>query len=684
MIVLFTYGISITGFSQEDNEKNEIKVIARVQTDKVLLRWAATTPSSWLRGNKYGYLIERYTVLRDGNLLNPPEKKSLATAIPMPLEQWKEAVEKNDYAAIMAQALYGETFEVEETQGGLAQIINKSREIEQRFSFALFAADLNFEASKMAALGYEDVDIKNNEEYLYKVISLVPEELMKIEPGIVTIKIKEAEPLPAPIDLIAVPDDKNILLTWEYAMFKSIYNAYFVERSENGIDFKRLGGDTPLVNLNDKPGAPARRMFYVDTLSQNNKTFHYRVIGVSPFGEQGTPSEVVSAQGIKKLSSVPHISRHEFDNNGGVIINWDFAKETENEITGFELNWAAQEKGPYKVVKTGIPASSRKTTYAEPEPSNYFRVTALGKNNQKTTSLTAFVQTIDSIPPAAPIGLLGTVDTLGLVKLQWEANLEKDMLGYRVFRGNLDKEELSQITIDPINRTTFIDTVQVKSLNSSVFYQIVAVDKRFNMSDYSEKLRLKKPDVVPPSSPVFKGYKVDPKGIYLKWINSTSDDVVAHKLFRQRMDQSEKGWLPIFETDTITQYIDSSIESGIKYRYAIFAEDDSGLQSVPSTPITITSQTSTDEDLIKGFSLVADRVNKNISISWRKLPEDVLEITIYKSKKDEKPILFKQMPNSTNKVIDNSISPGNTYVYSLKVITKQGNHSKMKTKEVIF
>ncbi|GAA4279018.1 fibronectin type III domain-containing protein [Aquimarina mytili] len=675
----------VFGQSSDDEIKNEVRVVARVQKGKVLLRWAVSTSSAWLKANKHGYKIDRYTVSRDGQLLSPPVKTTLTSVplLPYPVAQWEEAVNTNDYAAILAQALYGEGFQVEQMEGGLAQIINKSREIEQRFSFGLYAADMNFEAAKMGGLGFEDTNIVSGEEYLYSVETLVPVDLLKIEPGSVSVKVKDPEPLPVPLDLYAVPNDKNILLTWEYEMFKGIFTSYYLERSENGNDFQRLG-DTPLVNLNDRPGSPAKRMFYVDTLSQNNKTYYYRVKGISPFGEISPPSEVVSGQGIKKLSAVPHISRHTFDASGGVNIQWDFPKETENEITGFELDWAAQEKGPYKTVKTGISKSSRNTTYSEPEPSNYFRVTALGKNNQKTTSLTAFVQTIDSIPPAAPVGVVGIVDSLGVVKLNWTANTEKDFLGYRVFRGNLEKEELSQITISPVGENTFQDTIQVKSLNSKVFYQVVAVDKRFNMSDYSEKLALKKPDVVPPSSPVFKEYKVQRKGVFIEWINSTSDDVVSHKLYRQNVKMSEQGWQSIFVTDTVTSYTDSSVEAATKYRYAIFAEDDSGLQSAPSTPITITSQKSTDAELIKGFSLVADRVNKNISISWRKMPKEVIEIIIYKSKKEGKPVLFKQMPNTINRIVDSSISPGNTYVYSLKAITKNGNHSKVETKEVIF
>ncbi len=688
IFLFLTYCCGLSSISQtNDTDVPEIMILARAQTGKILLRWAPTNASAWMKNNKYGYTLERYTIKKDGKLISPPNKKVVLETmlVPDPLEAWEEEVNKNDYAAVLAQSLYGENFEVESMeQGGLAQIINKSKEAEQRFSFALFAADMNFEISKKAALGYEDTSVIAGEEYLYRIKSLVPIDILKIEMGSVVINTTTLEPLPKPIDLIAVPDDKNILLTWEYRMFKSVFTSYYVERSENGKDFKRLGDDTPLVNLNDKPNAPARRMYYVDTLSQNDKTYYYRVKGISPFGEQSPPSEVVSAQGVKKLAAVPHISNYRLDDTGGVDVFWEFSEEAEKQITKFELIWAPQERGPYKVVKTDIPVTSRTTKYKDLTPSNYFKVMAIGKNNQKTTSFSEFVQTIDSIPPAAPMGVKGVVDTLGVVNLKWEANTEKDMLGYRVFRGNLENEEVSQLTVSPIQANTFIDTVQIKSLNSKVFYQVVAVDQRFNMSEFSEKLALKKPDVVPPSSPIFSTYKVIEDGIFLQWINSSSDDVVSHQLFRQKVAEAHKGWQLVYKTDTITKFTDHTAQSNAKYRYAIFAEDDSKLKSAPSTPITVNYVNKIKKDFINGFAAIADRVNKNITVSWRKMPNEVVELMVYKHKKEGKPVLWKQIPAKINKLVDASVNPGSVYVYTIKAILSKGQYSQTKEVEVSY
>ncbi|WP_235015808.1 hypothetical protein [Aquimarina sp. AU58] len=661
-----------------------VKVISRIDDDKIMLRWAASNPQTWQKANAYGYTIERFTIKRNGVKLPHPEKKILTSTpiLPNPLETWESFIETNDYAAIIAQALYGEDFEAGNMQeGNFARIVNKAKEIEQRFAFALLAADMDFEIAKKAGLGFEDTTVNEGEVYFYSVKTAIPEGILVVESGTVYADFSKKSELPTPIDLIAVGQEKSILLTWEYEMFKTVFTSYFVERSDDGTDFKRLG-DTPLVNMNGKPGTP-RRMYYADTLSQNNKTYHYRVVGISPFGKQSPPSEIVTGQGIKKLEVTPHISKTEFDASGAIQVYWDFEKAAEPEITGFELNWASQEKGPYTVVKKNIQPHDRQTTFNEVDPSNYFTISAIGKNNQKTTSFAAFAQTIDSIPPLSPVGLRGTVDTLGVVKLQWTANTERDILGYRIFKGNLEKEELVQITVSPVLKTTYTDTVQVKSLNKKVFYQVTAVDRRYNMSKYSEKITLKKPDIVPPSSPIFSTYEVKEDGVYLYWINSSSNDVSGHRLYRKHIAEANKGWKLIFKTDTITSYTDANAKSGEHYQYAIFAIDESGLQSSPSTPLTITMQRNAPQQVVKNFKGVVDRLVEKIDLSWKITGEQVSEVWIYKNVKSSMPVLWKQLPTSITRITDTHVSPNTEYTYLLKAILKKG-YSTLETVNITY
>ncbi|MCR1026988.1 hypothetical protein NQT66_19380 [Cellulophaga baltica] len=686
LVISFFFTVMFCFAQQQDSIATPtIQVIARAQQNKILVRWAPTDAVIWQRANTYGYTLERFTVYRNGKRLDTPEKKQVATHIlkPAPLASWEGLALANDNAAILAQAIYGDDFEIGSEEGQLMAVVNKVKQLEQRFSFALFAADMNFEAAKLAGLGFEDSSVKSNEGYLYQINTAIPSDLAVVKEGVVYIDASETDALPVPIDLAGVFKDKEVILTWEYELFKSVYATYYIERSEDGTHYKRLG-DLPLVNLNNTEHSPTKRMYYIDTLAQNNKQYHYRVSGISPFGEEGKPSKAIVGQGQKALSATPFIINHELLVGTGAKIYWDFPKEKENEVATFEIRAASKDNGTYKILKDGISPQTRTGEIAAPFSVNYIKVIAIGKDSTETASFSALVQLIDSIAPAKPTGLRGVVDSLGVAIISWEPNMEKDILGYRIFRGNLKDETYAQITIDPLQTNQFIDTVQLNSLNTDVYYTVVAVDHRFNTSVYSEVLELKKPDIIPPSAPVFKNFKVLHTGVSLSWISSSSTDVTKHQLFRKSTKASGI-WELVFETkDTITHFKDTELTAATKYTYAIKAVDESGLSSEDSPTITIKTASNTEDEVIKNLHAVVDRDHNTIRLYWRKLPDRIKELVIFKSKKDGKPITWKQLPAALTEIIDKNISPSNRYIYQIRPVFEDGSYGYLETLEVNY
>ncbi|NJK94454.1 MAG: hypothetical protein HC905_05555 [Bacteroidales bacterium] len=76
----------------QDTVRYGIKVIARAKTDSVLLRWAPLNYESWQHGMKTGYMVERYTMLRDGKM---PDNKQKVILTPQPVkiydrQQWEK------------------------------------------------------------------------------------------------------------------------------------------------------------------------------------------------------------------------------------------------------------------------------------------------------------------------------------------------------------------------------------------------------------------------------------------------------------------------------------------------------------------------------------------------------------------------------------------------------------------
>ncbi|WP_275615729.1 fibronectin type III domain-containing protein [Flagellimonas yonaguniensis] len=685
--------------------------MARPQKDgKIMLRWAVTTPVAWRQLNEYGYELKRYTVTKNNRTLPIPTEKTIGIFLPKLLEEWMPLVESNDNAAVMAQSIYGEGFDVE-GMDQLSAIINLAEEQEQRFTWGLYAADQDYEVAQMAGLGFVDHEVEPNEKYVYKITSLVPENLMKIKEGGVFIGLQDYEDLPKPLDLAVVFFDGKSMLSWNYAIHNQTYNSYFIERSVDGNNFRILN-DLPLTNLNNSDKTDPLRMFYTDSIA-NGTTYYYRIRGKTPFGELSPVSEVVSGKGEKKLPYVPHITTKYYEDDKTVLLEWEFMEEGNDMITGFELNQSDNVDGIYKAVVKNIPPEARRVRYDSLMPTNYMAITALGKNGSKRTSFPALVQPVDSIPPAKPKGFTGVVDSLGVATLTWDPNTEKDMLGYRVFKGNNKNEEYSQLTVSPHESTTFYDSVSVKNLNSKVYYQLIAVDQRFNMSEPSEILELKKPDFIKPTQPVFKSYKIIEGKVHLTWANSSSDDVIKHELYRK--ESTSNDWKLVYSVDS-KQYTDSSMQStaqlptdslptaqlptaqlptahwideniteGEQYSYTLIAIDDSALESDPAPPLTVIVPKTSLYPPLQGLYGEADREAGTITIRWKAYKEpNASKITIYKGTQGNTINLLKEIPVDTQGIVDGKVKPNNTYEYVFRVVFKDGRVSEISTLEVKY
>lgn len=676
-------------FSQEiKTNKNVIKVLARPHSShKIMLRWGATTPMSFRKLAKYGYRLKRYTISISGQTLSKPIEKDLGVFKPAELQKWIDIIEKNNNAAIMAQSLFGESFDVEGV-GSLQGIINMSQEQEQRFTWALYVADQDFEVAKLAGLGFEDLKVKSTEKYVYKVFSLVPKEEMKIKDGGVFIGLQDYQNLPKPLDLAAIFDDQKVMLNWNYAIHKNEFNSYFIERSEDGINFNELN-KLPYTTLNSGGRVDTKRIYYTDSI-QNNKTYYYRVKGRTPFGELSPPSDIISGKGVKVLPYVPKISSKKIvNNNKSVVLEWKFLEEGVDFIKGFELNKSNKANGQYETVVRNISTKTRKVQYDKLDATNYFTITAIGKQGNSRTSYPVLVQPVDSIPPVKPVGLEGEVDSLGVVTLKWKKNIEPDMLGYRVFKGNNAKEEFSQITVSPHHATTFYDSVSVKSLNNKVYYKIVAVDKRYNMSEYSDILVLKKPDFIPPAPPVITSYNVEKETVNLTWANSQSNDIAKHEVYRRVRDSIKWNLIATLPKDTLhieyTDWEDTNVEGNIAYQYLIKAVDESDLQSINIKHTTIEVPRFTLLKGLKNLGSYVDRDNTFIELFWKTVNEEaIVEIMIYKGKKDEKVSLLKNVLPSTNRVVDENIKPNNIYTYILRPVFVDGSLGQIKKIEVKY
>ncbi len=657
-----------------------VKVITRSLPDKVLLRWAVDQPLAWKNANEAGFWIERATISRNGEAVVPMERKPLVAQPlkPKPLPEWEQLALHDRNAAILAQALYGDSFEVSPPGNKMGAVYAINDELEQRFTIALLAAEQNFEASKLAGWALEDTSIVPGEKYIYSVSVAKQETTYSINKGTVFAGPDMYEALPKPIGLTGIFTDKKVTLSWNFNLLQQIYSNYQVERSRDSISFEPLNAE-PIFSAQQPKAVSEISMVYIDSIP-NNINFYYRVIGKTAFGETGPYSEVIRGRAQETLGFVPRIYQKELPTDYKVILRWEFKEEGNRLINKFQLRKANNSQGPFSTVVDNIPVSAREITYEGLDRINYFTIVAMGKNGVESESYASLVQPIDSLPPSIPIGLKGTIDTMGIVNLSWSKNREEDFAGYRIFRSYNPKAEYSEVTQTTFKQENYSDTIAITSLNRKIYYKILAEDQRFNRSKFSEVLTLYKPDVIPPSAPTINNYKATADGIEIFWIPSSSPDVSSHMVYRKTGREKETQWMKLFESKIKqdSSFYDPSLLEPNVFSYTVVAKDSVGFESLPAKPVSIVWNGKTvNEGDIKLIGTV-NRELRFISLRWKTKDFNVTEYLLYKGEEGKDLKLYKTLNKTAKGYNDVELEANSDYTYGLQLVLEGGRTSLIK------
>jgi uncharacterized protein len=673
-LLCFFFLISLKALSQ-DVTKDEIKVITRAYGDSIVVRWAPTTPVAWQLLNQHGYRVERYTIVRDSVVLQD-KKQVIFTNQPFkpePLEKWKNDALKEQLVAVAAQAIYGSSFQTTNVKSSsVMEVVNKSRELESRFSFHLFAADLSPRAASLSALHWVDKDVKKNEKYLYRVYSLVPENVLSIPFGYAYQSAKDkvilAEPQPPTIKA----GDKAVKIEWDPNYLRDIYTAYYLEKSEDGGKKYTAVRNFPIVPVSNSTSG-FQAVVIGDSLATNDKEYLYRLRGTNPFGDKGPYSKPVSAKGVAFVKGNILWGNNSVTKQSSVILRWKFLPEWEKDAAGFDIERSPKESGPYKTITPKLlPISTREYEDKDALPTNYYRVITMGKSRQKLNSTPYLVQLEDSIPPSVPIGLKAKIDSMGIASVNWQPNSEKDLLGYHVYRSNFKSAEFTRITVNPLANPNFIDTVNIHTLTSKVYYKVMAIDKRFNPSLQSEAFELAKPDKIPPVPPVITSIKSTKEGVLICWNNSSSEDVANHSLYRRQGEASS--WVLVKVFAKADSCFTDNPEKKITYQYKLVAEDLAKLTASSQLFNAKVLEADAHPPITKIKSTV-DRTAKQIKLTWTYSEPNVVKYLVYRAEEGSQLSLYGTIVGSSAGFADGQLTINSTYSYRVKAVFKDGRES---------
>lgn len=665
VLLLFVFCFSAFFGWGKQSVQSRIYVRTEVHSDKVLLRWIAGDAKSWQLLNKYGFKLERLTVARSGVVLDKPEVLLLAGELkPAESDKLKALVREFPMGAVVAQAVFGDNFEVSLGDSPISKAIALDEERQQRYLFALYAADLCFPVAKEVGWGFEDGSIKEGERYLYRVTSLVPKKELTIAEGANFVVVGDTIRLPQPLELSAQFSPAGAYLSWDYNRLASLYSSYWIERSEDGKTFSRIS-DLPITRMSDTEKKTHAPITYLDSIAYR-KTYYYRVAGVTPFGSQGAYSAIVSGMAYPPLTDIPQIEDYRFDTQGGANLSWNFKQEEEDLIEGFRILRSKDDKTYLPL--DSISPKERIYHIGTLARYPYYKVEAKAKQGVSTTSYPTLIQAIDSIPPAVPTGLRAEVDSLGAVHLSWQAGKDEDLYGYRLYRGETKGEELIPITKDAILSTNYTDSVRLDNLNAKVYYALTALDERYNQSELSETIVVRKPRRIPPAMPLIVEAKASEEGNVICWEDSEDSFLAGFVLTRTAQDstQQKRSWQ--IEDTKQRSYVDKEIEAGKTYTYQLTAYTDNQLYSPISPEVKVVSKST--EAKTADVNFTTEVLTEGIALKWRIAKQVFISATLYKVDESGKLGLYRENLPQAGEVIDKEVRQGNKNAYMLVVYLK--------------
>jgi fibronectin type 3 domain-containing protein len=584
MIALSLLPVNI--FAQQNPDSNvnprtaSIKVMALASGDSVVLRWVVNNPGGWRIANRLGFVIDRIEV--DTTL--PPGKSPELRLTPKPLfpwslDEWKARSRKDDkFSAIAAQCLYGKQFMPDISQSEPDRFVDNLRlaaiELENRYSFAVFAADMSAHVAEGSALRFADKNVKKGKAYIYTVKTASVDTTFTINEAITTVIAGEDSHLPPPPLKVEIEElDKKINIRWANLDMEG-FTAYNIYRSEDGGKTYKILNTSPILPMqsqkkreayteeNAQNGTPG---IYTDSTIYNNREYTYCLRGITPFAEE-SECAVVTGMGrdLTPPSSATNLKSRQTGKNQ-VEITWKPGKLV-NDLAGYNvIKSRSAETGFYIINETLLPANIQSFTdpsASEDEP--YYIIESVDSSGNVSRSLPMMASVIDSSSPAKPTGLRGSIDTNGVVTLTWQPGTEYNLKGYRVFWANDSAHEFTQIADSIVEDTTFTHKVTINTLSKHVYYRICAVSRRYMPSDMSDILSLNRPDIIPPAPAVFTSFDVTDSSINLKWEYSRSNDVSVQQVLRRSNGQGE--WEKIAELKPgVSFYSDKNLVNNANY-----------------------------------------------------------------------------------------------------------------------
>ncbi|MEM3567438.1 MAG: fibronectin type III domain-containing protein [Thermoplasmata archaeon] len=406
----------------------------------------------------------------------------------------------------------------------------------------------------------------------------------------------------------------------------------------------------------------ASALAYVDANIQFGKTYYYVVRAYNAVGESTASNEISVLTGY--LPSQPRFLTASVQDKN-VTLTWVMPLDTGYfPITNYRIYRGIE---PTNLSLIGInPNITSYTDMVTTGGTYYYAVSAVNAVGEGAKS---------EVVSATVIGTPGKVRNLtaegkaGKIVLNWEAPLSdggSQITNYKVYRG-LSSDNLSLLATLGV-QYSYTDT----NITSGIeyFYAVSAVNG-FGEGLLSDVVSAKAIGV--PSKVQYLEAKPGNGTVLLTWYPPLSDGgspVIKYNIYR---GLNESNLTKIAEVSN-TNYTDKNLKNGVRYCYAVSAENAAGESEraiVSTTPFTVPGKVLNLRVLSKLLC---------VTLEWTKPTDDggseITAYRIYRWADGENETLLEEVEAGNTTYIDSSVEPGKTYHYRVSAVNAAGEGEK--------
>ncbi len=645
-------------FWAEAQKTEELLIRSRVVEGEIYLRWGASDVELMKQGQEEGFRITKITAKGASQDVEVMQFKMSDPATWETEGDEQVEIVKRAYAQIRG----------DNSEYNLVDQLNIQNNV---YDLTLYMSDISEKAARLTATGYVDTNVDDKAEYIYRIdIPSVP------SVGVSSTRISLSDEYALPIVKEIESDGGNLSarLSWIYKDLRDTFSSYRILKSSDGGKTYQPTSSAPFLPLiNYDLEDPEYLASFKDELQENNKSYFYKVAGIDFFGQLSDFSEPMEVIGRPPPIQVWAQFNEIFElDNSAWELTWHLTKEWEQKVKGFYVLRSVDGKKTYQKISELLAPSQRAFTDNSPAEISFYKIVTIDENDHVLESPAGMAQKRDNTPPAAPQWGKGYIDSLGYVYLEWEENEEGDLGGYHVFFGNSPDAEFSKLTnAAELEVNKYIDTIAVKVLADHIYYKLQAIDFRGNQSEFSEVIKLKRPDFLPPTPPVFKRVVQEIDKNQINYTSSSSYDAVATYLLRSK-DKLE--WEVVDSTSLLgetVQFFDTTAICTQSYFYSMYSEDDAGL-TTPSDTISLTCIDSGKRPPIQDFQVELNKDSKQVELNWDyDFYTDVKSVMIYRTDEAGKLRKLKQLwkkdinAESIRSYVDKEIKEKESYEYKV-------------------